>query len=452
MDREGGSNGGGSPSSSYYAVLGIHKEASFSDVRSAYRKLAMKWHPDRFATNPAVAGEAKRRFQQIQEAYSVLSDETKRSMYDAGLYDPLEEEDEDFYGFMQEMLSMMNNVKDEGESFEDLQRMFVDMVDGGGGGGGGGDVMGFNFNFNFNADRTDSKMPRVGGSNRSGTRIRSVALLKNKMRIRLRDSLKTAEGDWYEDEDRCRFMTSCFGHFLTMHREMKFSSGIIHQLLLRELHHNDPTDEMQFMLGNQSVRFSKVEFYLIIGLRFGVVPDTTKYAAMENGLYERYFPGADDVSLEEIMGVVTGAEFGKAYDAVKLCLLYMLNWILIGVDKRFKIRVWQFRLVEDLDAFDAFQWGAHVYKHFIYSFKHALDGRQDWFERRQQEKGADVHRVETYNIYGLSHALLMFTRKELVPTSAERQAPYYAWLDEGGSLYEKMTWMICRFRSLIRLP
>ncbi|GAY31692.1 hypothetical protein CUMW_287050 [Citrus unshiu] len=91
MDGGGGSNGG---SLSYYAILGIRKDASFSDIRSAYHKLAMKWHPDRSAKNPGVAGEAKRRFQQIQEAYSVLSDENKRSMYDAGLYDPLEEEDE----------------------------------------------------------------------------------------------------------------------------------------------------------------------------------------------------------------------------------------------------------------------------------------------------------------------------------------------------------------------
>ncbi|KAK2665793.1 hypothetical protein Ddye_004367 [Dipteronia dyeriana] len=120
-------------------------------------------------------------------------------------------------------------------------------------------------------------------------------------------------------------MASCFGHFLTMYREMKFSGGIIHRLLLRELHHNDPTDKMQFMLGNQSVSFSKVEFYLITGLRFGVVPHTTKYAAVENGIHERYFPRADEVSLEEIRGVVTGAEFGKAYDVVKLFLIYMLN-------------------------------------------------------------------------------------------------------------------------------
>ncbi|KAK2659593.1 hypothetical protein Ddye_006126 [Dipteronia dyeriana] len=91
------------------------------------------------------------------------------------------------------------------------------------------------------------------------------------------------------------------------------------------------------MLRNQSVRFLKVEFCLITGLRFGVVPDTTKYAAVENDIHQRYFPRADNVPLEEIRGVITVTEFGEAYDTVKLCLIYMLNWILIGVDERFKI-------------------------------------------------------------------------------------------------------------------
>ncbi|MFQ6627404.1 hypothetical protein Gotur_004619 [Gossypium turneri] len=142
MDREGGSHGG----SCYYTILGIRKDASFSDIRAAYRKLALKWHPDRYVTNPAVAGEAKLRFQQIQEAYSVLSNGSKRSMYDASLYDPLEDDDQDFCDFMQEMISMMNNVKDEGVSLEDLQKMFADLV-------GSGDGM----SFNVNTDLTETK-------------------------------------------------------------------------------------------------------------------------------------------------------------------------------------------------------------------------------------------------------------------------------------------------------
>ncbi|XP_050382301.1 uncharacterized protein LOC126799196 isoform X1 [Argentina anserina] len=155
MDREGGSNAAGS---CYYAVLGIRKDSSSSDIRAAYRKLALKWHPDRWARNQnaAVAGEANRRFQQIQEAYSVLSDQGKRSLYDAGVYDPLEEEDEEFGDFMQEMISMMNNVKDEGDSFEDLQRMFVEMVGGDDNHGKGFDIGG--------ADPTATKKARVGSS------------------------------------------------------------------------------------------------------------------------------------------------------------------------------------------------------------------------------------------------------------------------------------------------
>ncbi|CAL9238602.1 unnamed protein product [Arabidopsis halleri] len=147
--------GGSNVRSSYYNVLGIRKDASVSDIRTAYRKLAMKWHPDRYARNPGVAGEAKRRFQQIQEAYSVLNDENKRSMYDVGLYDPHEDDDDDFCDFMQEMISMMNNVKDEGESLEDLQRMFTDMV--------GGDGV----NFDCNNNPKGSKRQRVNVSRAS---------------------------------------------------------------------------------------------------------------------------------------------------------------------------------------------------------------------------------------------------------------------------------------------
>ncbi|XP_011092119.1 uncharacterized protein LOC105172412 isoform X2 [Sesamum indicum] len=125
MDREGGSDVG---SYCYYTVLGIRKDASFSDIRSAYRKLALKWHPDRWAKNPSAAGEAKRRFQKIQEAYSVLSDKGKRSMYDAGFLD-LFEEDEGMGDFLHDLMNMMEqqNVGAEAESIEDLQKTFVEL-------------------------------------------------------------------------------------------------------------------------------------------------------------------------------------------------------------------------------------------------------------------------------------------------------------------------------------
>eukprot|EP00262_Sarcandra_glabra_P008926 TRINITY_DN22878_c0_g1_i1.p1 TRINITY_DN22878_c0_g1~~TRINITY_DN22878_c0_g1_i1.p1 ORF type:complete len:175 (+),score=27.91 TRINITY_DN22878_c0_g1_i1:149-673(+) len=132
MDREAESDG-----PCYYSVLGIRKNASFSEIRGAYRKLALKWHPDRWTKNPTVAVEAKRRFQLIQAAYSVLSNEGKRATYDVGMLDPFEGEDEGFSEFMLEMLSMMDNVRTQDDTFEDLQKMFVEMMGEGSGDFGG---------------------------------------------------------------------------------------------------------------------------------------------------------------------------------------------------------------------------------------------------------------------------------------------------------------------------
>ncbi len=62
----------------YYQILGVDKSASQEDIKKAYRKLAMKYHPDR---NPGDAA-AEMKFKQINEAYDTLKDEAKRREYD----------------------------------------------------------------------------------------------------------------------------------------------------------------------------------------------------------------------------------------------------------------------------------------------------------------------------------------------------------------------------------
>ncbi len=64
----------------YYEVLGVRREASPDEIKKAYRRLALEWHPDRHPE--AEREDAERRFKTVSEAYEVLSDPEKRKRYD----------------------------------------------------------------------------------------------------------------------------------------------------------------------------------------------------------------------------------------------------------------------------------------------------------------------------------------------------------------------------------
>jgi len=63
----------------YYGVLGVSRNASDADIKKAYRKLAMQYHPDR---NPGKEKWANEKFKEINEAYGILGDPQKRGQYD----------------------------------------------------------------------------------------------------------------------------------------------------------------------------------------------------------------------------------------------------------------------------------------------------------------------------------------------------------------------------------
>ncbi|GLT56054.1 hypothetical protein SLA2020_291270 [Shorea laevis] len=119
---------GGEKSNDFYAVLGLNKECTDSEIRDAYKRLAMRWHPDRCSAsgNSKFVEEAKKKFQAIQQAYAVLSDANKRFMYDVGAYDS--DDDKNGMGdFLNEMTVMMSQTKSNEngeETFEELQELF----------------------------------------------------------------------------------------------------------------------------------------------------------------------------------------------------------------------------------------------------------------------------------------------------------------------------------------
>ena len=72
-------------SKGYYKLLGVKEDASQEEIKSKYKKLALKFHPDKQANkSEKEKKEAEAKFKEINEAYQVLSDETKRRQYDSG--------------------------------------------------------------------------------------------------------------------------------------------------------------------------------------------------------------------------------------------------------------------------------------------------------------------------------------------------------------------------------
>lgn len=114
----------------YYKILGVTKDADSSEIKKAYRKLALKWHPDKIAqkaqedNSEAAMKSAERKFKEIGEAYAILSDPEKKRMFDSGV-DPNDHE------------SGMG-----GHSHADVDPSQIFQMFFGGGGGMGGDMGG----------------------------------------------------------------------------------------------------------------------------------------------------------------------------------------------------------------------------------------------------------------------------------------------------------------------
>lgn len=119
----------------FYEILGVSRDASLDDIKKAYRKLAVRWHPDK---NPDNQAEATEMFKAIGEAYETLSDPVKRREYDSGGMTPDAEYYDDFPSFARSTSTDHGSARRSGRSrshfsdqhaFDIFNAFFADMDD-----------------------------------------------------------------------------------------------------------------------------------------------------------------------------------------------------------------------------------------------------------------------------------------------------------------------------------
>lgn len=166
------------PYKDYYEILGVPRNATQEEIKRAYRRLALKYHPDRNPGNK----EAEEKFKEISEAYQVLSDPEKRAIYDA-------------YGH-----SGLSSSGHRGfETIEDIFRTFSDI---------------FEEFFNFSFEEKPHTRPRDGADLSYELTLELEDILKDKevtIDIEKLDTCEECRGLGYDVEKGLRICDSCNG-------------------------------------------------------------------------------------------------------------------------------------------------------------------------------------------------------------------------------------------------
>ena len=153
-----------------------------------------------------------------------------------------------------------------------------------------------------------------------------------------------------------QFKTSCFGHLLNIDK-IQFSGQIVHGVVLRRVAGQGvkDLDGLSFLIGCDVAQFTRQDFCLITGLRFGEVPEVSSGESDEIRLQKRYFidEGITCNALEEAFMRCTVED-----DIYKLALVYFAELVVLGRDKHLNININYLTLVEDLDAFNRYPWGS----------------------------------------------------------------------------------------------
>ncbi|KAL4035781.1 hypothetical protein IC575_004488 [Cucumis melo] len=204
------------------------------------------------------------------------------------------------------------------------------------------------------------------------------------------------------------FKKTKFGHFLDLN--IVFNGPLIHYLLLREVE-DEGKDSISFLLGGVVCTFGRREFNIITGL-WGPIEDYIQLVG-NSRLLEKFFKDKECVYVSDLEDIFLEYE-GDDDDIVKLALVYFIEISLLGKDRRTKVDIGFFKIADDWNTFNNYDWGRIVFVRTLSALKRALD--------KQYAKGKKKStQTKKYTINGFPHALQFIIKAVIEMTPEEEQ-------------------------------
>ncbi|KAL0556968.1 hypothetical protein IC582_005486 [Cucumis melo] len=198
------------------------------------------------------------------------------------------------------------------------------------------------------------------------------------------------------------FRKTKFGHFLDLN--IVFNGPLIHYLLLREVE-DEGKDSISFLLGGVVCTSGRREFNIITGL-WGPKEDYIQLVG-NSRLLEKFFKDKECIYVSDLEDIFLEYE-GDDDDIVKLALVYFIEISLLGKDRRTKVDIGFFKIADDWNTFNNYDWGRIVFVRTLSALKRALD--------KQYAKGKKKStQTKKYTINRFPHALQVWAY-ESIPT------------------------------------
>ena len=201
------------------------------------------------------------------------------------------------------------------------------------------------------------------------------------------------------------FRNTVLGPWLDLRSE-DHDNHVLNFMLQHQKHIDNPSFEtpMYFEIDKHRLEFGRREFCLMTGLRFGKI--CLKHLEESvSGFCERVFPGIERIKGYDLIRVLQSETFNKMSneDAVRLCLLLVLEYVLMGQELRHVMSNEILCLVDDFYAWDAFPWGEYMWREFHDRVYNVVSKKRKTHLEEYMKVGPSY--TATYSLYGFVFAL-----------------------------------------------